>query len=112
MQFGWDICAMRRVISIFTPLLLLLLWAAQSSKAHLQEKRNNLNGTHILVLMDNVNRLIGFIYYCYPPHSHDYFFKQFPPVSVLIRNTSGDIIGTSGSLPDQIDWISKKLNFE
>ena len=37
---------------------------------------------------------------------------QFPPGSVIERNSSGHVVGYSGSLVAQFDWLSKRLGFE
>ena len=37
---------------------------------------------------------------------------QFPPVTMIERNSSGYVIGYSGSFIEQFDWLSRCLGFE
>ena len=38
--------------------------------------------------------------------------NQFPPATVIERDSSGKVIGYSGPMVEQLDWLSRRLRFE
>ena len=84
---------------------------------YIDQNIGSLEGKHLTVIMENVS------YYSYPSikkksivqfNSQRYILInfQFPPSTIILRNSSGHVIGYSGAFVAQFDWLSKRLGFE
>ena len=97
-----------RELIIFIFLCLLDGVWADDEPANYYHFRNNLSGKEIRVVVGNVSSRT-----CNIESSTKFnlIFKQFPPTIVVIRNSTGHVIGYSGTLYTQLLWLSKRLNF-
>ena len=97
-------------------LLLLMVIRTQVDADYIDQNIGSLEGKHLTVIMENVS------HYSYPsikkgivqlhPQRCILVNFQFPPSTIILRNSSGHVIGYSGAFVAQFDWLSKRLGFK
>ena len=94
---------------------LFLLLGTSQLRSDAAPQPKPLEGVHLTVVLEHVSLLFFRIWLFIKYYYGDGRIRnklQFPPVTMIERNSSGHVIGYSGSRIEQFDWLSRCLGFE